>query len=310
MLNVERSTGSDLSGNLFAKGHAALSAGRLIGRDKEDNMSVICIARAFGALGDETGTELAKLTGYRLFDKDHIEQLMAERGLKPGVRERYDEKKPGFWASLSQDRDDYLHYLTSVLYAEAIKGDCIIVGRGALALFSGLPSVLKIRLDAAYDFRLRNIITRFSCDARHAQHLLKQQDHDRKGFYDYFFNLNWLDPNNYHLTINSEWTPPAAAAAVIDRLRQLLVTPDSTAACAKRLAELNLGRQLISELIYHQHIPIHFLEAEVAGTKVTLHGVANTQGAIEAAISAARKVPGVVDVENAIQIVQEFAVMP
>ncbi|MBU0935412.1 MAG: cytidylate kinase family protein [Spirochaetes bacterium] len=273
-------------------------------------MSVICIARAFGAMGDETARELAKLSGYRPIDKEYIETRMSEMGLRQEVREKYDEKKPGFWASLSQDRDDYLHYLTTVLYEEAMKGDCIIVGRGALALFNGVPGVLKIKLDAPMEYRLRTVTQRFKCDERHAQQLIKQSDLNRKGFYDYFFNINWQDSNNYNLTINMGLELPSTAAAIIDTLRKLVVTPSVNTACQERLTDLNLGRTIISELIYRLHIPIHFLEAEVSGSKVVLHGVANTQGAIDAAITATKGMKGISEVENAIQIVQEFAVMP
>jgi hypothetical protein len=38
--------------------------------------------------------------------------------------------------------------------------------------------------------------------------------------------------------------------------------------------------------------------------------VANTQAAIDAALAAARSVPGVAEAESAIQVVQEFTVMP
>lgn len=273
-------------------------------------MAVICIARAFGAMGDETAQELAKATGYRAIDKAHIENRMTELGLKAEVREKYDEKKPGFWASLSQDRDDYLHFLTTVMFEEAIKGNCILVGRGSTAIFNGVPGIIKIKLDAAVETRAKNICKRFSCDERHAEQLIKQTDHNRKGFYDYFFNVDWQDPNYYNLTINMGLETPSTAAAIINTLNKLVVTPQVAEACSKRLVELNMGRKLINEIIYRLHIPIHFLEAEVSGTKVTLHGVANTQGAIDSAMSAAKNMAGISEVENAIQIVQEFAVMP
>ncbi|MDA8410658.1 MAG: BON domain-containing protein, partial [Treponema sp.] len=61
---------------------------------------------------------------------------------------------------------------------------------------------------------------------------------------------------------------------------------------------------------YGKRLPLHFLEADVRGSRVILHGVSNTQTAIEAAIGAARTVPGVTEVESAIQVVQEFTVMP
>lgn len=273
-------------------------------------MAVISIARSFGGMGDETAQELAKLTGYRAIDKEYIEKRMTEAGLKPEVREKYDEKKPGFWASLSQDRDDYLHFLTTIMYEEAMKGDCILVGRGSIAIFNGVPGVLKIKLDAPIETRAKNICKRFNCDERHAEHLIKQTDHNRKGFYDYFFNIDWTDPNNYNLTINMGLETPATAASIIHALNKLVVTPQVAEASRKRLAELNLGRRLINEIIYRTHIPIHFLEAEVSGSKVTLHGVANTQGAIDSAVATAKNMAGISEVENAIQIVQEFAVMP
>ncbi|MEJ5184634.1 MAG: Holliday junction branch migration DNA helicase RuvB, partial [Rectinemataceae bacterium] len=40
------------------------------------------------------------------------------------------------------------------------------------------------------------------------------------------------------------------------------------------------------------------------------HGVANTHAAVDSAVAAANLVPGVKHVESAIQLVQEFTVIP
>ena len=52
------------------------------------------------------------------------------------------------------------------------------------------------------------------------------------------------------------------------------------------------------------------IEATADGGRIILHGVANTQAAIDAALAAARALPGVSEAESAIQVVQEFTVMP
>ncbi len=273
-------------------------------------MAVICVAREFAALGDETVLELASMTGYRSIDKEYIEARMTERGISPEVRAKYDEKKPGFWASLSQDRDDYLHFLKSVLFEEAAKGDCIISGRGGFAIFAGVPGVISIKLVAPRNVRLQRVRTRFNCDEKRAEQLLRQNDHDRKGFHDYFFGLNWDDPVHFDMTINTGKEHPATVARIIDQLRSLIISDEKEKDCLSRLAELRLGQNIVTEIVYTRRIPVHFVEAEVKGKKVTLHGVANTQSAIEAAEAAVRLVPGVDQVENVIQIVQEFAVMP
>lgn len=273
-------------------------------------MAVICIAREFAALGDETTKELAAMTGYKAIDKEYIEARMTEKGISSETRAKYDEKKPGFWASLSQDRDDYLHFLKTVLYEEVASGDCIVTGRGGFAIFAGVPGCISVKLVAPRDVRLQRIRTRFQCDDKRAELLLRQNDRDRAGFHDYFFGVNWSDPVFYDLTINTGREHPATVARIIDQLRSLIVSQEAEKACLGRMAELRLGQAIITEIVYARRVPVHFVETDVKGTRVTLHGVANTQSAIDAASAAAGAVPGVETVDNAIQIVQEFAVMP
>ncbi len=273
-------------------------------------MAVICIAREMAALGEETVRELSKTTGYRPIDKEFLENRMTELGMKPETRVKYDEKKPGFWASLSQDRDDYLHFLASVLYEEIAKGDCIITGRGGFALLDGVPGVITLKLVAPMKTRIARIREQFSCDERHAIQLIKQSDHDRKGFHDYFFNVNWCDPSNYHLIINTGKQDPKSISELVQKLCLLTITDEVEKAHKERIGQLVLARKVLTEILYKQRLPLHFLEADVVDGVVTLHGVANTQAAIEAASSAAAAVPGISKVVNSIQIVQEFAVMP
>jgi len=94
-------------------------------------MAIITISRQLAALGDETAHELAKMMDYHFVDKSALEQRITSYGFVSSKLEKYDERKPSFWASLSQDRDDYLHYLKTALLAEAEGGNCVFVGRGA-----------------------------------------------------------------------------------------------------------------------------------------------------------------------------------
>ena len=158
--------------------------------------------------------------------------------------------------------------------------------------------------------RIERIRVRFQCDERRAEQMLKQNDHDRKGFHDYFFNVDWNNADNFDLVINTGKEHPTTIAEVVNTLKKLLITEENEKACLKRLGELQIGQEIVTEIIYKRRIPIHFLEADIRGTQVTLHGVANTQGAIDSAGVAAMERPDIEVVENAIQIVQEFAVMP
>jgi hypothetical protein len=273
-------------------------------------MAIIALSREIAAFGDEVAAELAKLLGYDFVDKAIIETKLNEYGITPEKRDRFDEKKPGFWASLSQSRDDYLHFLRTVILKEASEGNKVFIGRGAFAILKDVPGALFVRLVSPYEIRVQRIKAFYSCDDRRASQIIAQSDHDRAGFHKYFFNASWESPEYFQIVVNTGLVPPPTAAAMIKQLLVLTVTPDVEEAGRKKVAELCLSQEVATEIAYKRKIPVHFLEVEAKGKVVTLHGVANTQGAIEAAVSTARGVPGVSDVVPEIQVVQEYTVMP
>jgi hypothetical protein len=160
-------------------------------------MAIITMSREIAALGDETAQVLEGLIGYRFINKTMIEGKLEEFGIGPVKREKYDEKKPSFWASLSQEKDDYLHFLKTVLYEYALEGNCVIVGRGSTALFDNLPGTIKVRVVSPYDVRVKRICVYYHCDEKRATQIIEQSDHDRIGFHRYFFNSDCKDPTNY-----------------------------------------------------------------------------------------------------------------
>jgi hypothetical protein len=196
------------------------------------------------------------------------------------------------------------------MYEEAAAGNCVIMGRGATALLKGLPNLVSARLTAPPALRAERVQGFYACDGRRALQIIEQSDHDRAGFQKYFFSADWRDAREYAITLNTGELDAKAAARVIDALRAVVATPEREAAGSRRVGELLLGQSVVTEIVYGRRVPVHFLEAECEGARVRLHGVANTQSAIEAAIQAARTVKGVESVESSIQIVQEFAVMP
>jgi cytidylate kinase len=273
-------------------------------------MAIITISRELAALGDETAQELAKILGYRFIDKHTLEERIKSYGVVGRKFEKYDERKPSFWASLSQDKDDYLHYLKTAMLTEADEGGCIFIGRGAGAVFRSIPGVLSVFLVAPGEIRRERVKSYFHCDEKRAQQIVDQSDSDRIGFHRYFFDIEWKEPANYHLTLNTGVLHPAAAAEIIKYHRDHVITPEMEVQNSARLRELIQGQQVIHHILYKKELPIHFLEASVEGKIVTLYGVANSQSQVEAAINAAREAIPDGSIRSEIQVVQEYSVMP
>jgi cytidylate kinase len=273
-------------------------------------MAIITISRELAALGDETAHELAKLLNYRFVDKQVLEERIKSYGVVGRKFEKYDERKPSFWASLSQDRDDYLHYLKTAIFAEAGQESCVFIGRGANVIFRSVPGVISVFLVAPFEIRAERVKSYFHCDDKRARQIIEQSDHDRTGFHHYFFDIEWKDPGNYHLSLNTGHLHPAISAEIIKNLRDHTLSPETEALNNTRLKELTLGQQVKHHVIYEREIPIHFLEASVSNNVITLYGVANSQSLVEAALTAAKEAAASASVQSEIQIVQEFSVMP
>jgi cytidylate kinase len=273
-------------------------------------MAIITISRELAALGDETAQELARLLRYRFVNKHVLEERIKSCGVTGHKLEKYDERKPSFLASLSQDRDDYLHYLKTAMFMEAGQGHSVIIGRGAGVIFRNIPGVLSIFLVSPLDIRIQRVKSYFRCDERRARQIIEQSDKDREGFHHYFFDVEWRAAGNHHLVLNTGHLHPSMCAEIINYLRGQLITEDAEAQNALHLEELTLGQRIKHHILYERKVPVYFLDATVSEGGVTLHGVANSQSLVEAAVSAAHEAAPSASIYPEIQLVQEYHVMP
>ena len=273
-------------------------------------MGIITVSRELAALGNETAGELAKHLRYRYVDKRTLEGRIMSFGIEGHKLKKYDERKPSFLASLSQDRDDYLHYLKTAIFTEAEQGNCVFIGRGAAVVLKDIPGHISMFLAAPLGIRIERVKSYFHCDERRARQVIERADQDRIGFHRYFFDVDWRDPGNYHLSLNTGIFHPAACAEIVGQLKTHIFTPEAEGRSAARLKELILEQQVKHHIMYEKEIPIHFLEVAVTAGVVSLYGVANSQTLVEAATDAVREMTDALTVQNEIQVVREYSVMP
>ncbi|GMO46441.1 MAG: cytidylate kinase family protein [Termitinemataceae bacterium] len=273
-------------------------------------MAIITISRELAALGDEIAAELLKRHNYHFVDKKLIDKRLNSYGISSQKIEKYDEKKPSFFASLSRDRDEYLHYLKQAILAEAESGDCIFIERGASAIFTNTPGLIPIFLTSSMDVRTERVKSYFHCDEKAALKIITASDQNRSGFYKYFFDVDCKDPRNYLLTLNTSHITPQTCATVIEEIIKGTVTSEANEHLKKRIKEMNLAISVIHHVLYEKRIAINFLEASVQNNDVTLFGVASSATIADAGVSAAKEVPSIQSVQSEIQVVHEYSVMP
>ena len=271
-------------------------------------MAIITISRELAALGDETANELAAALGCKVVDKNRLEELIKSYGVEEKKLAKYDEKKSSFLASLSSNRDDYLHYLKTAILEEAAQS-CIFIGRGASVILKKVPGVFSVFLAAPMDIRIERVKNYFHSDERRAKQIIDQSDNDRKGFYRYFFDSKWKDAGNYHLTLNTGHLHPEVCAEIVKYMRDRIITDEAEAQNVVRIKELGFEQAVIHNILYDKEIPIHFLEVVVSKNEINLFGVASSQALVEAALEAARESASDYVVRSEIQVVHEYSLV-
>ena len=273
-------------------------------------MAIITISRQIASFGDEVATELSKRLGYSFVNRKMLEADLLKHGISEEKLSKYDERKPGFWASLARDRDEYFDYLREAVYERAKNGNCIFIGRGGFAILRDIPGCYNIRLIASDAVRVSRLMNEFSWPEKKAQALLQESDTNRRGFHKCFFNIDQEDSSNYHMVLNTDNISAETGAQIIQHSCEATLLEKEAAEGVVRIGELLLAQKIVNHVVFDLKIPIHFLEATTNATEIVLHGVADSSAVIDKAVSVARSMAPDKKIVSGISIVQDYKSYP
>ena len=273
-------------------------------------MAIITISRKIASYGDETALALAKLLGYEFIDKKTLEHDLLQCGISEASLKHYDEKKPGFWASLSRNRDEYFDYLREIVYEYALKGNAVFIGRGGFALLRGIPGCYAVRLVASDDIRCTRLMTEFDWPEKKARDLMLESDANREGFHRCFFDMKPEEPTHYQLVINTDFVTPQLAADIIQHACFATISKEEEQAGLHRISELLLGQRIVNRIAFKEELPIYFLDAEVSDSAIVLHGVADSVVCIDKAVAITEAMAEKRTVSSQISMVNDYKPYP
>lgn len=273
-------------------------------------MAILTISRQIAAMGDEIAAATAQKLGYRFVDRKAIECRIVELGFPAGKLRKYDEKKPGFFASLTKDRDEYLDYLQTAVLEAAADNNCVLIGRGSFVILEDVPNHLAFRFIADDAVRLERLKHEFGFSNKQAQKRIQESDTNRFGFHKSFFNYNNEAPSLFHMVVNTGLFDIDSVSMLLAEAVRRIITPEKERVGVRRVEELLIGQRIVNMLIFDYRLNINFLRAVIKGQKLILHGVAESAAVAERAVAIASGELPDCKVESALSIVQDFKAYP
>ena len=262
-------------------------------------MAIITMSHQMGAGGAEIGMGLAQRLGYHYVDQELLQDAVRRYGLVEEKLSHLDESKPTLFERFDAETRHYITILQTTLLEFAESDNAVLMGRGGQWLLRGIPHVLRVRVIAPFEHRVRQWIKRTAevsgetPNQRAAADLLRRDDSEKAGRMRYLYEVDIADPALYDLVVNSEKLRYEAAVEMIEHVvrRPEMATTD---AARRIVASRALASRVQVALATHPETRRYRITVEAQDGVVTLEGTA----ALERALEVARDVPGVREVRT------------
>ena len=262
-------------------------------------MAIIIVSHQMGAGGPEVGRALAERTRYRYVDQELLLDAVRRYGLAEEKLSHLDESKPTLFERFDTETRHHITVLQTTLLELAELDNAVFMRGGGQWLLRGVAHVLRIRLIAPVEHRVKQWIKRVAemtgetPNHRAAADFVRRDDAEKSGRMRYLYEVDIADPMLYELIVNTE---KLKYEAVVEMVESLLRRPEmqTTEAGRKLVASRALASRVQVALANHPETRRYRITVEAHDGIVTLEGTA----ALERAVEVARTVPGVLDVKT------------
>ncbi len=203
-------------------------------------MSVITISRGSFSGGKALAECLAGCLGFRCVDREVIVERAAAHGISQEELREALEKPPRLLQRFSHKKYVYLALIQAALTEEVRTGRAVYHGNAGHLLLRGGPHILRTRIIAPLDSRVRVAQERLRLTRAEALAYIQRMDHNRSKWTRYLYGVDWGDPSLYDLVVNLECMDiPDACQTIAAAVRQRCF--EFTPECQAALEDLALA---------------------------------------------------------------------
>ena len=160
---------------------------------------------------------LAERLGYPSLAREILRVAAAKLGAAEEILKSKFETTPGLWERLSREREKYVLAVRTALLEACLQGCLVYHGLAGQFLLRGLPGVMRVRLIAPLETRIRVLLdAHHRMSRRAAEDFIRSVDQERKRWVKITYGEDVEDPSLYDLTVNLRTLSPESACATIE----------------------------------------------------------------------------------------------
>lgn len=254
-------------------------------------MSIITISRGSFSKGKEVAEKVSARLGYECISREVLLEASREFNVPEIMLVRAIHDAPSILDRIGYQKDRYIAFISAALLQHFRKGNVVYYGLAGHFFVKDIPHVLKVRVIADLDMRVKSEVEREGITRKEALRIIKHDDEERRKWSEYLYNINTADPSLYDLVIHIGNMTTEDAASVI-RNTVALDTFQTTPESQKALDDLAIGAQVRAALM--DLAPD--IDVVVSGGIVQIHTAAllyKGEGIIDDILAIAKSIEGV-----------------
>ncbi len=178
-------------------------------------MAIITISRGSMSGGEALAGCLGTTLGYPIVGRDVLVTAAKNLDVSEEMLTQKIVRGPGLWESLTSNRRLYVVAVQAALAERLDRGNLVYHGHAGHLLLKGVPTVLRVRLIAPLEMRVRPVMERQHLNREAAVEYIATVDQDRIRWTQFIYGVDWRDPALYDLVINLEMMSIQTACAMI-----------------------------------------------------------------------------------------------
>ncbi|MGP8242974.1 MAG: cytidylate kinase family protein [Bryobacteraceae bacterium] len=259
-------------------------------------MSVITISRGSFSGGRMLAACLSQALGYRCVDRDVIVERAAAHGVSQEELRDALQKPPTFLERIQHKKYLYLVLIQGALIEEVKAGKAVYHGNAGHLLLKGGPPILRVRIIAPLEFRLKMAQDRLKLGRTEARDYIARMDQERRKWTQYLYGVDWGDAANYDTVLNLEFMDISEACQTVSTLARQRCF-EFTPCCQAAMDDLALGSRVRVALALNDPTSHLEVEALAKGHAVRVVGSVSDMREVDEVRRIAASVPGVETVD-------------
>ncbi|MBT3342115.1 MAG: BON domain-containing protein [Gemmatimonadetes bacterium] len=260
-------------------------------------MAIITISRGSFAGGSVVATHLSEHLGYPILSR---EDVLREAARDYEVSEKELNKTlsgaPPFWQQVPGKRLAYVKCVTAVILSHVKEGNLVYHGITGHLLLANLAQVLRVRVIADTQFRIRAIMEEENLKEAEAIAHIQRVDKERGRWARLLYGVEWEDPGLYDLIVNLSRVSPESACMAIACMaeqKEFSSTPEKQ----KDLDDFSLSCQVWAALSRNPATRSAGIEVNADNGVVVISGTVNSVKALQLVPEIVAAVEGVKDLQ-------------